>query len=114
MSVHVQQHRHIQDCFLLGEHRNVDKTNSETLNLSQKVNKGDVKIQCSFPAGGWAMASLYFSLCIKHNVGIGLTDLSHLICDFLFFFFLFAHKLQMASLKQKHDHRERIKHAAAT
>lgn len=72
----------------------------------------DVKIESSFLTGGWALASFYSSPCIKHRVGIGLTDLSHLICDFLSLFF--AHKLQMASLKQKHDHREHIKHAAAT
>lgn len=82
------------------------------------VEQEDVKIQCSFFAGGRAPASFYSSPCIKHNVGISLTDLPHLICDSpalsLFSFLLFfAHKLQMASLKQKHDHREHIKHAAA-
>lgn len=53
---------------------------------SVRVGKEDVKIQSSFLLVGCATTSFYSSPCIKHNVGLGLTDLPHLICDFLSFF----------------------------
>lgn len=52
----------------------------------------------------------------KHRVGILPADLpppSFPLSPPLFFFLLCAHKLQMASLKQKHNHRECIKPTAA-